>query len=70
MNATPEPDFQKYFASISQQYKCWWNFYILTDTLDKKSQGETGFSHSPFDFGLMVEKIVPRRSPSSKATRN
>jgi predicted NACHT family NTPase len=66
-----EPKFHKYFASISEKYKCWWNFYTLTDTLDRQSQDKAGFSSfdSPFDFGLMVEKIVPKQDKEEKCDR-
>jgi predicted NACHT family NTPase len=66
-----EPDFQKYFASISKKYKCWGNFYTLTDTLDRQSQDKAGFSSfdSPFDFGLMVEKFVPKQDKEEKRDR-
>jgi HEAT repeat protein len=71
MTTTFEPDetqFQKYFTSISQQYGCWGNFYTLTDTLDRQSQDKAGFSSfdSPFDFGLMVEKVVQKQLPGSR----
>ncbi|PAX60640.1 HEAT repeat domain-containing protein [Brunnivagina elsteri] len=63
-----EPEFHKYFASISKKCDRWWNFYTLTDTFDRQSQDKAGFSSfdspfdSPFDFGLMVKKVVPKRS--------
>jgi hypothetical protein len=74
MTTTFEPDetqFQKYFTSISQQYGCWGNFYTLTDTLDQQSQDKAGFSSfdSPFDFGLMVEKVEPKQDKQEKRDR-
>jgi hypothetical protein len=74
MTTTFEPDetqFQKYFTSISQQYGCWGNFYTLTDTLDEQSQNKAGFSSfdSPFDFGLMVEKVEPKQGKQEKRDR-
>jgi HEAT repeat protein/uncharacterized membrane protein/energy-coupling factor transporter ATP-binding protein EcfA2 len=66
-----EPDFDKYFASISEKCDRWWNFYTLTDTLDRQSQNKAGFSHfdSPFDFGLMVEKVEPKQGKQEKCDR-
>ncbi|NJR19452.1 MAG: NACHT domain-containing protein [Calothrix sp. CSU_2_0] len=66
-----EPEFHKYFASISEKYNRWWNFYTLTDTLDRQSQDKAGFSSfdSPFDFGLMVEKVEPKQDKQEKRDR-
>lgn len=63
-----EPDLQKYFASINEKYKCWWNNYTLTDTLDRQSRNKADFSSfdSPFDFGLMVEKVEPKQDNQEK----
>jgi predicted NACHT family NTPase len=70
MTTTFEPDetqFQKYFTSISQQYGCWGNFYTLTDSIDRQSQDKAGFSN--FDFGLMVERVVPKQDKQEKRDR-
>ena len=42
------PEFETYLQSISDKYKCWWNFYTLTD-------GEY------FDFGLMVQEVQAKK---------
>ncbi|MGB3654817.1 MAG: HEAT repeat domain-containing protein [Rivularia sp. (in: cyanobacteria)] len=48
MATVNHPEFQIYLQSISEKYKCWWNFYTLTD-------GEY------FDFGLMVQEVQPKQ---------
>ena len=48
MTTDNHPQFRNYLQSISEQYKCWWNLYTLTDAEGKKSR---------FDFDLMVEKV-------------
>ncbi len=48
MATVNHPEFQTYLQSISDKYKCWWNFYTLTDA-------------EYFDFGLMVQEVQAKK---------
>ena len=48
MATVNHPEFQIYLQSISDKYKCWWNFYTLTDA-------------EYFDFGLMVQEVQAKK---------
>ncbi|MGD2181803.1 HEAT repeat domain-containing protein [Lusitaniella coriacea] len=54
-----QPDFSIYLQSICEndKYRCWWSLYTVTD-VEGKIRDESQFS--PFDFGLMVKRVVPQ----------
>ncbi|MBD2578088.1 HEAT repeat domain-containing protein [Oscillatoria sp. FACHB-1406] len=54
-----KPDFSAYLQSIceNEKYRRWWNLYTVTD-VEGKIREESQFS--PFDFGLMVETVLPK----------
>ncbi|MEO1374395.1 MAG: NB-ARC domain-containing protein, partial [Cyanobacteria bacterium J06635_10] len=60
MTITNHLQFETYLKSISEDenYNCWWKLYTLTDAEDKKRQKQ--FS-SPFDFGLMVQRVESKQ---------
>jgi predicted NACHT family NTPase len=55
-----EPDFLAYLQSIcdTEKYRRWWNLYTVTD-VEGTIRDEREFS--PFDFGLMVETVLPKK---------
>ena len=51
--------FQPYLESIRATYAQWWQLYTLTDAAGKQKQTEAA---APiFDFGLMVQTIIPQK---------
>ncbi len=53
------PDFPPYLKSIRATYGKWWQLYTLTDAAGQQKQAEAA---APiFDFGLMVQTIVPKQ---------
>ena len=53
------PEFQPYLDSIERHYDKWWKLYTLTDAERQEERSEESF----FDFGLMVQTIVPKDEP-------
>ena len=53
------PEFQPYLDSISLHYDKWWDLYTLTDAEGQEERSAESF----FNFGLMVQTIVPKDEP-------
>jgi hypothetical protein len=51
-----EIDFQAYLEAIARHYAQWWRLYTLTDAEGRQAQKTEPF----FDFGLMVQTVVPK----------
>jgi hypothetical protein len=54
-------DFQPYLSAIARHYAQWWELYTLTDA---ESQQQPALVQPFFDFGLMVQTIVPQSDDS------
>ncbi|MBE9114866.1 hypothetical protein IQ249_03045 [Lusitaniella coriacea LEGE 07157] len=60
-----QPDFSIYLQSICEndKYRRWWSLYTVTN-VEGKIRDESQFS--PFDFGLMVERVVPQEKEKTE----
>jgi predicted NACHT family NTPase len=74
MATTIPQQFRSYLQSISDRYQDWWNYYTLTDVEGQKQLKQCFPSPFKFDFGLMVQTVVPqtadnREKPEEKIER-
>jgi HEAT repeat protein len=60
-----EIDFQAYWGAIARHYEQWWQLYTLTDV---EGQQQAQKAQPFFDFGLIVQPVVPQDDLPDRAT--